>query len=57
MPDFVKPLNRVIRCLKDNIILNSDRRIGSSAAEMPVKFLNDQKTLILHLVSLRFCNI
>ena len=44
-PNLVKSRRREFGCYNDRIALKFDRRFGSSAAEGPVKFRSDLKTL------------
>ena len=45
LPNLAKSRNCEIGCYSANIALQFDRHIGNAAAEVPVKFQNDWKSL------------
>ena len=53
----MKSRNRKIGCYYDRKALRFDRHLGSSAAEMPVKFKSDWKSLNLNLTASRLYDI
>ena len=54
---LMKSRSRDITCYYDRISLKFDRRLGSVAAEMPVEFQNDSKSLTQNLVASRLHEI
>ena len=55
--DLAMSRSREIVCYSDRIALKFDRRVGSSAAEMPVNFQSDSTTLIQYLMAAKLCEI
>ena len=51
--DLVKPRSREIGCYNDGICLKFDRHLGRAAAEVPVKFQSDWKSLNPNLAASR----
>ena len=56
-PNFVKSRSREIGCYNARIAPNFDRHLGSSAAELPVKFQSDRKSLNPNLAASRLNKI
>ena len=56
-PNFLESRSREIGCYNDCIVLLFDRHIGSAAADVPVKFQSDRKSLNLSLAVLRLLEI
>ena len=55
--DIVKSRSREIGCYNDHIALKFDRHLGSVAAEVPVKFQSDWKSLNPNLAASRLHKI
>ena len=55
--DLVKSRSREIRCQNDRIALKFERHFGSAAAEVPVKFQSDWKSLYMNLAASRLHEI
>ena len=55
--DLVKSRSREIECYNERVALKFDRLLGSTAAEVPVKFQSDWKCLTQNLVASRLHDI
>ena len=52
-PNLVKSQRREIGCSNDHIALKFDKHLGSTAAEMLIKFQSDWESLNLNLMASR----
>ena len=57
LQDLVKSRSCEMGCYEARITLKFDRHLGSAAAELPVKFLSDWKSLNPNLAALKLCKI
>ena len=57
LPNLVKSPGREIGCYNDRIALKVDGHLGSAAAEVPVKFQSDWKSLNSNLAASSFLEI
>ena len=56
-PNLVKPQSREIVCYNDPVALKLDRHLGNAAADVPVKFQSDWKSINLNLAVSRLHEI